>query len=120
MEELGLEPMLPGGTLVEQRLARAHERAQLEDVRRRDPRLRQSPLEQQLEQQVAVGIVGLRPPLASPLAGRLGRVGEVRPVAGPLDLLDDKAPAGRPLQRKLGLATRELLKPLPQRDPRRR
>src|SRR6266545_4115049 len=75
--------------------------------------------EQQLQLQVTVGVVGLRPPLPSPLARRLGRVGEMRPVAGPLDLLDHETPASRSLQCELGLTSRELLKPLPHRSSRR-
>src|SRR6266498_5707628 len=59
------------------------------------------------------------PPLPPPLARRLGRIGQMRPVAGPLDLLDHEAPTGRPLQRKLGLTTRKLLKPLAHRSTRR-
>src|SRR6266498_4475625 len=43
----------------------------------------------------------------------------MRPLAGPLDLLDHEAPASRPLQCKLGLTTRKLLKPLPHRSSRR-
>jgi hypothetical protein len=41
-------------------------------------------------------------------------------VAGPLDLLDDEAPAGRPLEREVRVQARESLQPLPQRLPRRR
>src|SRR6266545_4291996 len=119
MEELCLEPLLPGGALVDQHLAHPHAGAQLQYVRGRDPRLRQLAGEQQLQLQVTVGVVGLRPPLPSPLARRLGRVGEMRSVAGPLDLLDHEAPASRPLQCELGLTSRKLLKPLPHRSPRR-
>src|SRR5437667_4654720 len=119
MVQLCLQPLLPGRALIDQQLARPHAGAQLEYVRRRDPRFRQLAGEQQLQLQVTVGVVGLRPPLASSLARRLGRVGEMRRVAGLLDLLDDEAPARRPLQHKLGLTTRELLKPLAHRSSRR-
>src|SRR5438128_11644326 len=44
----------------------------------------------------------------------------MRAVPAPLDLLDDKTPASRPLQCELGLTTRKLLKPLPHRSSRRR
>jgi hypothetical protein len=44
----------------------------------------------------------------------------MRPVAGPLDLLDDEPPTRRPLQRKLGLATGEPRKPVSHRCARRR
>src|SRR6266545_1614877 len=119
MEKLCLQPLLPSGALLDQHLAHPHPRAQLEYLRGWDPRLRQLAGEQQLQLQVTVGVVGLRPPLPSPLACRLGRVGEMRPVAGPLDLLDHEAPASRPLQCELGLTSRKLLKPLPHRSPRR-
>jgi hypothetical protein len=41
MEELRLQPLLPGRALVDQRLAQPHTRAQLQDLRGRDPRFRQ-------------------------------------------------------------------------------
>jgi hypothetical protein len=88
VEQLRLQPLLPGGALIDQRLAHPHPRAQLEQMRRRDPRLRQLPGEQQLQLQVAVGVVGLRPPLPPPRGRCLGRVGEMGMVAGAPDLLD--------------------------------
>src|SRR5439155_15956855 len=51
--------------------------------------------------------VGLRAPLAPALGRRLGRVGQMRAVAGTLDLLDHEAPAGRPLERELSRAARK-------------
>src|SRR6266540_2368335 len=115
VKELRGQPQLPGAALVDERLARPHPRAQLDDVRRRDPRLGQLPRQEQLQLQVAVGPVGLRAPLAPPLRGRLRRVGEMRDVPGPLDLLDHVPPAGRPLKRKLRLTAAEALQPLAQR-----
>jgi hypothetical protein len=120
VQQLRLEPLLPSRALIDQQLAHPHADAQLEHVHGRDPRLRQLAREQQPQLQVTVGIVGLRPPLPSPLDRRLSRVGQMRAVAGPLDLLDHEAPGGRPLQRELDLTTRKLLKPLPHRAPRRR
>jgi hypothetical protein len=42
VEQLRLQPLLPSGALVDQRLAQPHARAQLQNLRRRDPRLRSS------------------------------------------------------------------------------
>jgi hypothetical protein len=111
VEELRLQPLLPGGALIDQRLAHPHAGAQLEDVHGRDPRLRQLASAQQPQLQITVGAVGLRPPLAPPLGRRLGRIGEMRAVAGALDLLDDEAPAGRPLERELSLTARKPRQP---------
>src|SRR6266545_1384457 len=44
----------------------------------------------------------------------------MRGVAGPLDLLGHEAPAGRPLERELGLAAGELSQPRTQLGARRR
>src|SRR6266542_4211097 len=41
VEQLRVHALLPGGALIDQRLAQAHQRAQLEDLRQRDPRLGQ-------------------------------------------------------------------------------
>ena len=77
-------------------------------------------MREQVEHQVAVGLVGLGAPLAPPLGRGLGRVGEVSDEARPLDLLDDKAPARRALEREVRLTTGEALQPLAQRLARRR
>jgi hypothetical protein len=41
MEQLRVDALLPGGALIDQRLTQTYQSAQVEDVRRRDPRLRQ-------------------------------------------------------------------------------
>ncbi|HJY75322.1 MAG TPA: hypothetical protein VKE95_01765 [Burkholderiales bacterium] len=64
-----MDALLPGGALVDQRLAQTHQRPQLEDLGRRNPRLRQLVGEQQPQLQITVGVVGLRAPLA-PTPGR--------------------------------------------------
>ena len=43
VKQLRAQPQLPGAALVDERLARPHPGAQLQDVRRRDPGLRQLP-----------------------------------------------------------------------------
>jgi hypothetical protein len=50
---------------------------QVQGVRRRDPRLRQAVLREQLAQQPGVELVGLRAPLALLASLRLGRLGEL-------------------------------------------
>ena len=63
-------------------------------------------------------MVGLGSPLgASPLA-QLGGIGQVSGEAPPLDLLHDEAPAGRSLEREVGVGPGlELVQPLPHRLP---
>ena len=101
MKQLRLQPLLPGGALVDQRLAQPHPCTQLQDLRRRDPRLRQLPSREQPQQQIAVGAIGLRAPLTPPLGRRLRRVGEMGAMARPLDLLDHEPPARPALEREL-------------------
>jgi hypothetical protein len=120
VEQLRLDALLPGGALIDQRLAQTHHRAQLEHVRRRDPRLRQLTGEQQPQLQITIGVVGLRAPLAPASGRRLRRIGEMGAVAGAVDLLDHEPPAGRPLKRELGLTVRELAQPGTHLGPRRR
>jgi hypothetical protein len=120
VEELRLQPLLPAGALVDQRLAQPHTRTQLQDLRRRDPRLRQLARREQPQQQIAVGPVGLRAPLAPALTRRLGRVSEMGAMPRPLDLLDHEPPARRPLERETHLVdTVEPRQPLPHRFPGR-
>jgi len=116
VKQVRLQPLLPGRALVDQRLAQPHPRAQLQDLRRRDPRLRKLPRRQQPQQQVAVGAVGLRAPLAPALGGRLGRIRQVRPMTGAHDLLGDEPPARRPLEREMHIVPRvEARQPLTHR-----
>jgi hypothetical protein len=119
VEQLRVDALLPGGALIDQRLAQTHQRAQLEDVRRRDPRLRQLAGNKQPRLQITIGVVGLRAPLA-PAPGRpLSRVGQMGAVAGPLDLLDHEPPAGCPVNDELGPTVRELPQPRTHLGPRR-
>jgi hypothetical protein len=120
VEQLRVDALLPGGALVDQRLAQTHQRAQLEHMRRWDPRLRQLAREQQPQLQITVGVVGLRPPLPAAPGSRLGRIREMGGVAGPLDLLDHEPPTGRPVEREVGLTAGELFQPRAHLGPRRR
>jgi hypothetical protein len=69
-------------------------------VRRRDPRLGQVLLDQQLPQVAGVGPVGLGAAFTASLGGRLRRLGQMGLDAGPLQLLHDIAPAGAALHRE--------------------
>jgi hypothetical protein len=119
VERLRLQPLLPAGALVDQCLAQPHGHAQLQDLRRRDPGLRQLPHRKQ-PQQVAISAVGLRPPLAPALGCRLRRIGEMSAMPRPLDLLDDESPARRRLERKLHIDTVEPRQPRAHRHASRR
>jgi hypothetical protein len=76
------------------------QRPAFQDVRRRDPALRQPALGQQLPQVPRVGLVGLGVPLAAAGEGGVSRLGDMRRDAGPGQLLRDVPPAGAPLQRE--------------------
>ena len=93
-----MDSLQPGGALVDELLAQAHDAAQLEDVLGRDPGLGQPTLDQQLTQMPGVEPVGLGAPLGAAASTRLGRLGEVDVGADPLQLLDHEAPARRRLQ----------------------
>jgi hypothetical protein len=73
-----VQPLLPGGALIDQGLAQPHQHPQLQQVRRWDPRLRQAALFQQLPQQLGVGPVGLGPPLGATQGRGLGRLSQIR------------------------------------------
>jgi hypothetical protein len=74
--------------------------AHLQHVRRRDPRLGQPPVGEQLAQQSGVGAVGLGPPFRSARGRGVGRLGQMRLDPGALQLLDDEPPAGAALDRE--------------------
>jgi hypothetical protein len=100
VEQLRLQPLLPGGALIDQRLPHADTGAQLQDLPRRDPRLRQLASQRQPQQQIAIGPILLRPPLAPAPGRRLRRIGQVRAITRTLDLLDHEPPTGCALQRE--------------------
>src|SRR6188472_3019358 len=74
-------------------------RAQIEKMRRRNPRLRQPPDHDQLSQVTGVGAIGLGALLVAAQETGLRRLGEVHVRADRLELFDDESPAGRRLQR---------------------
>jgi hypothetical protein len=100
--------------------------AEIEDVRRRDPRLRQPPDQQQLPQVPGVGPVGLGSLLLALQRRRLGRLSQMHLGADLLELLDHEPPASRCLQPDLQRLTAETGQELPdagavrRHDPRTR
>jgi hypothetical protein len=99
--------------LIDQRVTQSHPCPEVEQVRRRDPRLRQPADHQQLAQVMRVGAIGLGAPLVAAHEARLGRLGQVNLGADRLQLLNDKAPAGRRFQSNLKFAARETAQELP-------
>jgi hypothetical protein len=93
----GLDPLEPRRALLVEILIQPHPGPGLEHVRRRDPRLGQVVLAEQLPQVAGVGPVGLGAALGTSLGGRLRRLGQVGLDAGPLQLLHHVTPAGAAL-----------------------
>jgi hypothetical protein len=104
VEEHRVDPLHPGGVLGPQVVIQLQQRPALQDVRRRDPALRQPALGQQLPQVPGVGLVGLGVPLAAPGERGIRRLGDMRHDAGPGQLLRYVPPAGAPLQRERDVA----------------
>ncbi len=107
MIEHSLNPLLPLGVLVHQRVPQPDLGAQIEDVIGRDPRLRQPPGHQQLAMMTSVRTVGLRTLLVPAQRRGLRRLGEMHHGADRAQLLDHKAPPGRRLERDLQLLASE-------------
>ena len=99
LEQLGVDPLDPHPSLIDQRLVEPHPFAPLQHDRRRDPRLGQIAGLQQLAQQPGVGTIGLGVPLAAPRRLRVGRLRQVRLEPGGDDLLDHVPPTGAALHR---------------------
>ena len=100
LEQLGVDPLGPHQTLIDQRLVQPDPFPPLQHDRRRDPRLGQIAALQQLAEQPGVGPVGLGVMLAAPRRLRIGRLGHVRLEPGRRDLLDHVAPTRAPLHRQ--------------------
>jgi hypothetical protein len=101
VKQLRVDSLQPGGALLDQRAAQAHQRAQLEDLLGRDPRLRHAPLLEQLAQMLRVGAVGLGPALGAAQDLGLRRLGQVHLGPDGLQLLHHEAPTRRRLERGL-------------------
>jgi hypothetical protein len=99
VKQHGVDALQPLGALINQRLSQPHLGAQIKDVRRPDPALRQALVHQQLTKQPGVELVGLRTPLAILTQPRLGRLSQPHIDAGADAFLGDEAPAGHRLDR---------------------
>ena len=87
---------------------------------RRDPGLRQPSDRQQLANVPRIGTVALGALLIAAAGRGLGRLGQVHDRTDLRQLVGDKPPAGRRLQRDLKLLPAELLAELPDALPVRR
>jgi hypothetical protein len=77
-----VQPLDPGGVLLAQVLEQLQPGAHLQHLLRRNPRLGQPAVGEQVPQQPGVGAVGLGPPFR-PARGRgVGRLGQMRLGAG--------------------------------------
>ena len=104
--------LLPLRSLMREQMTRPDPGAEIQDVRRWNPRLRQPPDQKQLPQVPGIGPVGLRSLLLARQRGRLGRLGQVHLGPCPLELLDHEPPPRCRLQRYLQpLAPEPLLEP---------
>lgn len=101
-------------------------RAEIENVRRRDPRVRDPADSQQLAQMSGVSKVSLRAPLLALQRARFGRLRQMHLSTDTLEFRNDDPPAGRCLQRDFKTALAERLQeradtsPVRRRDPRAR
>jgi hypothetical protein len=82
-------------------MTQPHPRAQIKDVIRRDPRLRQPPGRQQLAMMPSISAIGLRALLVPTPRRGLRRLSQMRHRTHRPQLLDKEPPAGRRLQRNL-------------------
>jgi len=121
-----VHPSLPFGSLLNQGVTTAHPGTQVKQVRWRDPRFWEPSDQQKLSQVPGVSPIGLRALLTTFQGAGLGRFGEVNISTDLLELLNNKAPAGRCLKRNLEICTVEAGQELPDaspvcwRDPRAR
>ena len=87
MEQRRVDPLGPGGVLGPQVVIGLQQRPAFQDVRGRDPALRQPPVGQQLPQVPGVGLIGLGMPLTAPQRGDIRRLGDMRGDPGRGQLL---------------------------------
>jgi hypothetical protein len=91
VEEHRVDALDPRGVLAAQIVAGLQQRPALQDLRRRDPALRQPALLQQLPQVPGVGLAGLGVPLAAAGEGGVARLGDMRRDAGRGQFLAESA-----------------------------
>ena len=105
--EHGPHTLLPFAALIDQGVAEADARPQVEDVLGWDPGLRQPPRHQELAQVTGVGTVALGALLGAAPGRGFRRLGQVHLGADAIELLDHEAPARRRLQGDLELSVTE-------------
>jgi hypothetical protein len=103
-----VHPLLPLRALMHERSPAPHPGTEIEQMRGRNPRLREPTDQQQLPQMPGVRPAGLRAMLLALQATGLRRLSEMRLSADPLQLLNEEPPARRRLQRDLKLRARNL------------
>jgi hypothetical protein len=108
-----LDALLSLAALMRQRASQPDLRAKIEQMRRRDPGLRQPPDHHQLADVTRVGAIALGALLVAAPSSGLRRLGEMHDRAGRCELTGDKPPPGRRLQRDLELLTTEPFTELP-------
>ena len=115
-----LDALLPLSALMRQRVTQPNQGTQIEQMRRRDPGLRQPPDHHQLPDMARVGTVALGALLVPASSGGLGRLREMHHRADLRELIGHEPPPGRRLQADLELLAAELLTELPDALPVRR
>jgi hypothetical protein len=94
-----------GGVLAAQVMIGLQERPAFQDLRRRDPALREPAIGQQLPQVPGVGLVSLGTPLAATGGRPVSRLGGMRGASGRGQLPGGIPPPGAPLQRERDIVT---------------
>jgi hypothetical protein len=107
-----LDALLPLRVLLDQRVTQPHPGAEIKDVIRRDPGLRQPPRDQQLTMMASISAVGLRALLVATQSRGLRRLSQMRHRTNRPQLLDKEPPPRRRLQRDL-----QLLASKPRQEP---
>ena len=104
-----LDALLPLAALMRQRVTQPDLSAEIEQMIGRDPGLRQPSDRQQLANVPRVSAIALSALLVPSTSGGLGRLGQMHHRADLPQLIGDKPPAGRRLQRDLELLAAEPL-----------
>src|SRR5262245_14798345 len=99
LAEQRVQALRPPGALLRKRLAQPGAVAQLLDLRRSQPRLRQHLLPEQKRTKAGIKPVSLRPPLLPLQRAQLRRIGETNIQPHPLQLARDPTPTSRRLDR---------------------
>jgi hypothetical protein len=94
-----------GGVLAAQIVVGLQQRPAFQDLRRRDPALRQPAVGQQLPQVPGVGLVGLGVSLAAAGGRGVGRLADMRGASGCSQLPGDVPPPGAALHRERDVVT---------------